>query len=337
MSDLPEDVGLNDAWRTQPDLIKAYLDVRPAYEQLAAEVAYILEKRVRASGIEIASVTWRAKTLKSFIEKIPRKHYGSPLDEMSDLAGVRLVHLYASDSAAIEKILRQEFVVVDHVDKREEQEVDRFRYTAVHFVVQLGEGASGARYEDVRDLKCEIQVRTILQDAWAIIDHHLAYKQESAVPPPVRRKLHRLVALLEDADEKFDAIRAERIEYIKKLQPTAHTSALLEQDINQESLSAYFRNRYRNEMADPDGIARGLLGEIDRRLYPTLRDLDELFRRTVDIRSEYYRRMGLSGAKESWFDLMVALAWEDSKVRQRVLSPEAAALMDSLAAENSAR
>jgi putative GTP pyrophosphokinase len=337
MTELPEDVGLNTAWKTQPELIKAYLDIRPAYEQLAAEVAYILEKRVRASGFEIASVTWRAKTLHSFIEKIARKHYKSPLEEMTDLAGVRLVHLYASDSAEIEKILRAEFVVIDHVDKREEQGPDHFGYTAVHFVVRLGEGSSGARYEDVKDLTCEIQVRTILQDAWAIIDHHLAYKQESAVPPPVLRRLNRLVAIFEDADEKFDAIRAERLEYIKKLRPAAHSVDLFAQDINQDSLVAYLGSRFPPNRETHPLPATTFLDHIDRKKYTTVGALDDLLRRTLAMRSDYYRRLKLRGENLHSFDLMVALAFENPEVRQSVFAPKAAALIESIATQSSAK
>jgi len=333
MSDLPEDIGFNTTWRTQPELIKAYLEVRPSYDQLAAEVAYILEKRVRGSGIEIASISSRAKTLNSFIEKIPRKHYESPLEEMTDLAGVRLVHLYAGDSAHIEKIVLEEFEVVERVDKREEQTPDRFGYSALHYVVRLGERSSGARYEDVKDLVCEIQIRTILQDAWAIIDHHLAYKHESAVPPPLRRKLSRLVAIFEDADEKFDAIRAERLAYMKKLQPTVHPEEWLAQDINQDSLVAYLKSRYPDE---PYPIsAAALLEQIDRDRYSTLGALDHLLQRTQGMRSTYKRELG-STRREYWsFDLLLALAFENPEVRRSVFAPRPAALIESLAAESS--
>jgi ppGpp synthetase/RelA/SpoT-type nucleotidyltranferase len=60
------------------------------------------------------------------------------------------------------------------------------------------------RYDDLKKLVCEIQVRTVLQDAWAIIDHHLSYKQESDVPKILRRKLNSLAGLVETAHDQFD-------------------------------------------------------------------------------------------------------------------------------------
>lgn len=56
----------NDVWKTSPDTIRQFLEQRPDYEELCTEVAYILSKRLKEKDIEIATVTWRAKTLKSF-------------------------------------------------------------------------------------------------------------------------------------------------------------------------------------------------------------------------------------------------------------------------------
>jgi ppGpp synthetase/RelA/SpoT-type nucleotidyltranferase len=55
------------------------------------------------------------------------------------------------------------------VDKLEEQEVDKFGYGALHYLVNLGRKSSGARYDDLKRLVCEIQVRTVLQDAGRLL------------------------------------------------------------------------------------------------------------------------------------------------------------------------
>jgi hypothetical protein len=56
-------------------------------------------------------------------------------------------------------------------------------------------------------LKAEIQIRTVLQHAWAAISHKLQYKREDDVPAPLRRKLFRLSALFELADDEFISLR----------------------------------------------------------------------------------------------------------------------------------
>ena len=62
---------------------------------------------------------------------------------------------------------------------------------------------------------CEIQIRTILQDAWAEVEHELIYKSEfSPFDMPLRRKLASMNASLSLADIIFQEIR----DYQNKLQ-----------------------------------------------------------------------------------------------------------------------
>src|SRR5688572_17670732 len=105
-----------DVWRSQPELVREFHGIRPKYEQLAAEVAYILEKAISASAIEYSAITHRGKTLDSFVEKLERKKYGNPLEEVTDLAGIRIVYLYTSDSLQVENVIRTEFNVIERLD-----------------------------------------------------------------------------------------------------------------------------------------------------------------------------------------------------------------------------
>lgn len=200
----------DDLWHNDPDLIRQFIERRPDYEQLCAEVAYILRKRLQSKNIEYSTVLYRAKTLNSFFNKLNRKKYSNLLTEVTDFAGVRVVSLYVSDLKLIEAIIQKEFDVVEKIDKLKEKTSDQFGYLANHYIVKLGRRSSGARYDDLKNLVCEIQVRTVLQDAWAIIQHHLVYKHESKVPKDIHRKLNSLAGLLETADDQFDNVRDKR-------------------------------------------------------------------------------------------------------------------------------
>lgn len=57
---------LDQLWERDVHVIRAFLDIRPIFEKLSEEVAYILEKQVKAADIQYASVTYRTKTLDSF-------------------------------------------------------------------------------------------------------------------------------------------------------------------------------------------------------------------------------------------------------------------------------
>lgn len=236
---------LAKAWDERPEVLRAFIDIRPQFEQLCSEIAYILTKRMNESGIEYSAITGRAKTLKSFAGKLSRKQYDYPLKDITDLAGVRLVFLYESDRLHVEKIVESEFEIIEKVDKVEQQDADQFGYGALHYLVYLGRKSSGARYDDLKGLICEIQVRTVLQDAWAIIDHHLVYKHEKDVPKILRRKLNSLAGLFETADDQFDRIRAEREEYKRTVKAQLTSSnKLIDQELNLDTLTEFLKWRF---------------------------------------------------------------------------------------------
>jgi hypothetical protein len=68
-------------------------------------------------------------------------------------------------------------------------------------------------YRKFNDFKAEIQVRSILQHAWAEIEHDLGYKTKNAIPLQIRRRFSRLAGLLELADDEFVHIRNELSDY----------------------------------------------------------------------------------------------------------------------------
>jgi putative GTP pyrophosphokinase len=267
---------VSEFWRRSPDTIREFLDRRPDYEQLCTEIAYILKKRLAAQDIETSAVLWRSKTLNSFLEKLVRKSYVDPLADVKDFGGVRVVCLYLSDVSEIEKIIYEQFEVIEKVDKLTDKGADRFGYGAMHFVVRLGSTSSGARYDDLKELVCEVQVRSVLQDAWAIIDHHLVYKTESDIPQSLQRKMNSLAGLFETADNQFDLVRRERESYLEDIRESqSNPSVFLKNDINTDTLYEYLQWKYPNlptdEFSEEVPLLRTL---IDRPEYKTLADID---------------------------------------------------------------
>src|SRR5205085_6657438 len=62
-------------------------------------------------------------------------------------------------------------------------------------------------------LKVEIQTRSILQHAWAEIEHDIGYKRASGLPSAFQRRFSRLAGLLEMADQEFVSINSELRKY----------------------------------------------------------------------------------------------------------------------------
>lgn len=292
----PAGAGIDEArlWRENTEVIKRFIDRRPEYERLCAEVAYILERELNRAEIEFSNITCRAKSLNSFLEKIQRKSYRDPAAEITDLAGVRVVCLYIDDLERVERVIEEHFEIVEKIDKLKTRGPDRFGYGAIHFVVRLGRNASGARYDDLKNLVCEIQTRTVLQDAWAIIDHHLVYKNESNVPTVLRSRLNRLAGDFEAADRKFGDLRAEREEYLRKVADSEpDTAQFLENELNLDSFIRYAHWKF------PDLPSGRQVIDVPFYLTPLaamelgdLRDLDAVVERGRGVYELYLERHG---------------------------------------------
>ncbi len=96
-------------------------------------------------------------------------------------------------------------------DKRKLIEPTAFGYLSLHFICSLPENAGYP--DELLGYTFEIQFRTVLQHAWAEIEHDLGYKTEFGIPVDVRREFSRVAGLLEIADESFENIRERICEY----------------------------------------------------------------------------------------------------------------------------
>ena len=189
-----------------------YDSKRSLYELFASEVKHLLQGILREESIECNAITCRLKDRDSLSEKIDRKHDKYKcLGDLTDIAGVRIITYYTEDVDKVTEIVEREFAIdrENSIDKRESLEPDRFGYCSVHYVVEMNQDRLKLReYQAFSGLKCEIQIRSVLQHAWAEIEHDLGYKSEIGIPKSIRRNFSRLAGLLEIADKEFQEIRS---------------------------------------------------------------------------------------------------------------------------------
>ncbi|MDN2671421.1 hypothetical protein OX459_08470 [Janthinobacterium sp. SUN026] len=278
------DSPLNSIWKDRPDLIRGYYEMLSNHQRLCDEVQYILEKKIKHLGIEIGNLSSRAKTLASFCEKIKRKTYARPLEEITDLSGVRIVFLYASDRLKLEQLVEREFDILEKVDKLSDQGFEKFGYGALHYIVKLKKQHAGARYDDLREFRCEIQIRTILQDAWAIVAHHLSYKHEEDIPKELKRKLYALAGLFETADDQFERINYLRGEYQEGVKKSMidNSELSLDVDVNLDNLLGYISWKFPDRRESTAESASSLLEELNNFGYKKLKDIDSVVNETWD-------------------------------------------------------
>lgn len=201
------------------DYDQRYADNKPLYMRLKDNVTQILNGEISNKKIPLFNVESRVKDLNSFNEKIKSGGYLNPFDDIEDICGVRVVCYYSSDMDIIEDIIRNEFVVISDSDKQKEAEDDKFGYASRHYIVKIkANWLDVPIYRGLGELKVEIQLRTMLMHSWAAISHKLLYKKESNVPRELKRKLNRLSALIELADEQFESIRIDKEVYFKNIE-----------------------------------------------------------------------------------------------------------------------
>jgi len=203
---------------------------------------------------------------------------------MTDLSGARVVYFYPDDLPTIDKLVVDELEVIEKPGF-DEMETDRFGYRAAHYVVRLGRRTSGARYDDLKDKVCEIQVRTVLQDAWANFSHYLAYKHEGQIPDVLKRQINALAGALETADNAFQGIRNARDEYRRSIETSTSQRALANERTTIDSLIGYLRKRFPGKQEEPyPGFFTGETGDLILRKCPTLQDVDALLKKTERAR-----------------------------------------------------
>jgi GTP pyrophosphokinase len=269
----------------------------PALLELEQESVFILERSLKKDQVKIHSLTHRIKEFPSFIEKCKRINFKDPLREMQDLVGLRVVCLYLSDIQKVLSIVNREFDFVREADTIGGTDVSSFGYMSHHVIVQMKSTHRGPRYDSVLGKLIEIQIRTILMDAWANVSHHLQYKNDSDVPTELLRDFHALSGLFYVADTHFEIFFRATQQSRKKIDELFRTTEpqRIEEEINLDTVKAYLANKFPGrEQPTADELSL-LVTELKSSQYKTIAQIDEnvertraaLFKIEEDVVSEY--------------------------------------------------
>lgn len=193
------------------EIIEKYEAQYSFYQAFTEKMKSLVEVILHKQNISIHSIVSRTKTKDSLQNKVMNagEKYDR-LEKITDLAGIRIITYYEDQIDQVANFIRQEFCVDEEnsVDKRKMLAPDRFGYLSLHLIVKLPlERAQLPEYKQFKECKVEIQIRSILQHAWAEIEHDLEYKNQANVTDETRRHFSRLAGLLEFADLEFEKIR----------------------------------------------------------------------------------------------------------------------------------
>lgn len=204
-------------------IMAEYDQKRNLYSNFSIKTEELIKDLLKEKNIVVSSITSRVKEKLNLQEKLnrPEKNY-SNFNEVTDIAGVRIVTYYSDDVDKVAQMIWDEFDVDPEKseDKRVLIEPDRFGYISLHYVANFSKKQLiNNNNHKFSDCQVEIQIRSILQHVWAENEHDTGYKTKESIPRETRRYFSRLAGLLEIADSEFVQIRNRLKNYEKSVTP----------------------------------------------------------------------------------------------------------------------
>jgi len=187
-------------------ILEEYRENLPMFGDMALKVRNQLKNTFDEAGLLVAALEYRVKAEDSLAGKLELKgnKYGT-LADITDILGLRVITFYIDDvekvASAIERLFEIDWE--NSVDKRKVHEIDSFGYLSLHYICSVPE----------MPYRFEIQIRTVLQHAWANMSHDTGYKSGVEVPQMYLRSMSRLAGMLELVDDEFSRIRVELADY----------------------------------------------------------------------------------------------------------------------------
>jgi putative GTP pyrophosphokinase len=220
------------------DVAAEYAALRPAYEAFSIVLDGLVRRLCVAADVKVQTVESRAKQVDHLVEKFARHPEYRTLLDATDLCGIRIVVFYASDVERVREIIRHEFEVIED-ESRGAETADEFGYRSIHLLATLNPArAALSEYAPFSGMTFEIQIRTVLQHAWAVISHRLDYKTAQEAPAASRRKLFRIAALLETSDVLFGDFREEVEKVRREYRQVTTADEWAKLDLNLDSVVA---------------------------------------------------------------------------------------------------
>lgn len=196
-----------DSWK------EAMLDYNSALKQIETKLDILNDEFQHIHRYNpIEHIKARIKTPESIVKKLRRYGLEFTLDNMenavNDIAGVRITCSFTSD------IFRLADMIRDQKDIRVLSTKDYITtpkpsgYRSYHMIVSVPVYFS----DRIKDVKVEIQIRTVAMDFWASLEHKIHYKFEGKAPQHIKEELVECSKMIADLDAKMLSLNEEILE-----------------------------------------------------------------------------------------------------------------------------
>lgn len=155
----------------------------------------------------ISSIKSRLKRIPSIADKMQRRNLPFTIEamerELNDIAGVRVICAFPQDVYMLsEAFLRQDDV---HLIRKKDYIASPKAngYRSLHLIVSTPIFLASER----REMKVEVQLRTIAMDFWASLEHQMHYKKDVPFTDEMEQELLACAEMSAKLDIRMDALR----------------------------------------------------------------------------------------------------------------------------------
>ena len=204
LAQVPEDL-LNQAREFQEAIMMyscAIREVKTKLEVLNDELS------IRNQRNPIEMIKSRVKKPMSIVEKLHRRNLPVNLDSMinhlDDVAGIRMICSFVDDIYNVARMLvsQDDIRVIAVKDYIEHPKPNGYR--SYHLIVEVPVFFSDRK----KDMRVEVQIRTIAMDFWASLDHQLKYKKDiGAAADEIGKELQKCAEVIAQTDRHMLVIR----------------------------------------------------------------------------------------------------------------------------------
>lgn len=234
---LAKDIHYSWMWK------KEYENRKKRFEALCNAIKFIVQGLCEENKIKYKDIPHRVKEFDKFYDKIvgkinneksseklekleklfrsPQLSFDRVIKEkfVKDIAGIRVNCYYKSDASRLWNLIKKNgksYLLYSFDPKEPSTEPGVFEYSRFHLCVRLEtKRLKLPEYSNLKDLPCEIQIGTILEEGWGEVDHEIIYKPESFLPDEEIKELKKisfsgLLPNIRQADTGFDKLRKKR-------------------------------------------------------------------------------------------------------------------------------
>jgi len=156
----------------------------------------------------IDHIDTRIKEPKSIIKKMEKKKYektySNLIEKINDIAGIRIVCNLKDDIFFIKGLVKQ--IPGLHILKEKDYVTNpkKSGYSSYHMIVEVPIQLS----QKAIYVKCEIQIRTLAMDFWAMFEHKVKYKSEQEIDKKTSKELISCAKMINKFDDKMTKINS---------------------------------------------------------------------------------------------------------------------------------